>query len=93
MTALADTTTSQEQQVSDLVDQLLIKFPPRSTPAAKFLGEQFDLGLAWVHFPIGVGGLGVSPKYQKIVNEKVNSAGGPVLMHEIRSVMECADRR
>ena len=77
MTAVADVTTSPEQQVSDLVDQLLQNFPPQSTPSAKFLGQQFDLGLAWVHFPVGLGGLGVSPKHQKIVNERVTAAGGP----------------
>lgn len=77
MTTVADLSTSQEVQVSDLVDDLLAKFPPRSTPSAKFLGEQFDRGLAWVHFPVGVGGLGASPKHQKIVNEKITAAGGP----------------
>ena len=29
-------------------------------PAVEFLGAQFDLGLAWVHFPEGHGGLGLS---------------------------------
>ncbi len=77
MTTVAETPTSQELQVSDLVDELLAKFPPLSTPSKVFLGEQFDRGLAWVHFPIGVGGLGVSPKHQKIVNEKIGAAGGP----------------
>ncbi|MEO5975131.1 MAG: acyl-CoA dehydrogenase family protein [Ilumatobacteraceae bacterium] len=77
MTTVAELSTSQEVQVSDLVDDLLAKFPPQSTPSAKFLGEQFDRGLAWVHFPVGVGGLGASPKHQKIVNEKITSAGGP----------------
>ena len=42
-----------------------------------FLGEQFDRGLAWVHFPEGLGGLGVNPKLQKNINEKVFAAGGP----------------
>ena len=77
MTTVAETSTSQETQVSHLVDDLLAKFPPSSTPPSKFLGEQFDRGLAWVHFPIGVGGLGVSPKHQKVVNEKIGAAGGP----------------
>lgn len=77
MTVVAEISTAQEQQISDLVDELLAKFPPTSTPAVKFLGEQFDRGLAWVHFPIGLGGLGASPKHQKIVNEKVNAANGP----------------
>lgn len=77
MTAVVEVSTSQEQQVADLVEDLLVKFSPRATSAAKFLGEQFDRGLAWVHFPPGLGGLGVSPKHQRIVNEKIGAAGGP----------------
>jgi alkylation response protein AidB-like acyl-CoA dehydrogenase len=42
-----------------------------------FLGAQFDLGLAWVQFPVGHGGLGLSPRYQKIVNEYTAKAGAP----------------
>ncbi|MGE0880037.1 MAG: acyl-CoA dehydrogenase family protein [Acidimicrobiia bacterium] len=37
-----------------------------------FLAAQFDLGLAWVHFPEGLGGLGVSPKLQEIVETKLD---------------------
>ncbi len=69
--------TTDEQQVVTLVDELLEQFPPRSTPPATFLGEQFDRGLAWVHFPVGSGGLGVNPKLQRLVNERVFAAGGP----------------
>ena len=42
-----------------------------------FLGRQYDLGLAWVHFPEGYGGLGLSPKVQKLVNETLWRAGAP----------------
>lgn len=66
-----------ESEVSEIVDDLLASVPPASTDAATFLGAQFDRGLAWVHFPVGHGGLGVSPKFQKIVNEKIARAGGP----------------
>ena len=69
--------SAEEVQVADLADQLIAQHPPASTPAIAFLGAQFDLGLAWVHFPVGHGGLGVSPKFQKIVNEKIARAGGP----------------
>ena len=62
--------SAEEVQVADLADQLIAQHPPASTPAIAFLGAQFDLGLAWVHFPVGHGGLGLSPKFQKIVNEK-----------------------
>ena len=69
-----------EQQVADLVDELLTAFPPVDTEPAAFLGEQFDRGLGWVHFPVGHGGLGLSPKHQKYVNERLAAAGGPNAM-------------
>ena len=77
MTMTAASATTDEQQVSDLVDELLESFPPKSTDPITFLGEQFDRGLAWVHFPVGHGGLGVNPKLQKTVNERLFGAGAP----------------
>ena len=50
----------------------------RARPAkTEFLGAQFDLGLAWVSFPPGLGGLGVSVSLQKHVNERLAAAGAP----------------
>lgn len=72
-----DVIAEQEQRVAELTDQLVSQYPPSSTHAVVFLGAQYDMGLAWVHFPVGSGGLGVSPKFQKIVNEKIARAGGP----------------
>ena len=69
--------SADEQRVVDLVEKLLQDYPPRSTDATTFLGAQFDAGLAWVHFPVGHGGLGLNPKVQKVVNERVAAAGGP----------------
>ena len=50
--------------MTDLCDELLAELDPKTTPPAEFLGAQYDLGLAWVHFPEGFGGLGLSPKLQ-----------------------------
>jgi alkylation response protein AidB-like acyl-CoA dehydrogenase len=61
-----------------LADQLLTDFPPQETTAVKFLGEQYDRGLAWVHFPEGCGGLGLTPKDQQRVQSRLNHGGGPV---------------
>lgn len=75
---MSDTaTTSPEQTVNALVDELLAQFPPRQVSAAEFLGAQFDKGLAWVHFPVGNGGLGLNPKLQKLINERIFAAGAP----------------
>jgi alkylation response protein AidB-like acyl-CoA dehydrogenase len=71
------TLSADEQRVADLVDQLLREHPPKDTAPAAFLGAQFDLGLAWVHFPEGHGGLGLSPKLQKLINERIYAAGAP----------------
>jgi len=72
-----DVLSAEETWVAELTDQLISQNPPASTSAVAFLGAQFDLGLAWVHFPVGHGGLDLSPKFQKIVNEKIARAGGP----------------
>ncbi len=76
MTATA-TLTADEQKVSSLIDELLSEFPPRSTDPATFLGAQFDKGLAWVHFEPGHGGLGLNPKLQRTINERLFAAGAP----------------
>jgi alkylation response protein AidB-like acyl-CoA dehydrogenase len=81
MTITEPTLTVDEQRVSDLVDQLLAEHPPASTSPVAFLGAQFDLGLAWVHFPEGHGGLGLNPKLQKTINERVYAAGAPNPVH------------
>ena len=69
--------TSDEQKVSDLVDRLLKEFPPKATDPQTFLGAQFDAGLAWVHFEKGNGGLGLNPKLQRMINERLFAAGAP----------------
>jgi alkylation response protein AidB-like acyl-CoA dehydrogenase len=69
------TNGADEARVIALTEQLLTELDPRTVPAQEFLGRQFDLGLAWVHHPVGLGGLGLSPKLQRIVNERVFAAG------------------
>jgi alkylation response protein AidB-like acyl-CoA dehydrogenase len=61
--------------VNRLVDELLRDAPDPTTDQTTFAGEQFDRGLAWVHFPAGLGGLGLSPKYQPVINDRVFAAG------------------
>ena len=69
---------TDEATVLDLCKQLLDELPPKDTDPVTFLGRQFDLGLAWVHFPEGHGGLGLSPKLQRTINETLHKAGAPV---------------
>ena len=67
----------ETKELNERVDQLLASHPPKKTPAREFLEAQYDAGLAWVHFPVGLGGLGISPRHQKVINEKVFAAGAP----------------
>jgi alkylation response protein AidB-like acyl-CoA dehydrogenase len=77
MTVTETAKGSDERLVVERIDQLLAAHDPKSTDAATFLGAQYDAGLAWVHFPEGYGGLGASPKLQKIVGERLVGAGAP----------------
>ena len=77
MSTATATLTADEQRVSDLVAELLSEFPPKSTNPVAFLGAQFDKGLAWVHFEEGFGGLGLNPKLQRLINERIYPEGAP----------------
>jgi alkylation response protein AidB-like acyl-CoA dehydrogenase len=63
--------------VEELVDQLLEEMPPATTPAKEFLGEQFDRGLAWLHYPEGCGGLGLTPNDQQLAQSRLVAGGAP----------------
>ncbi len=68
------------ETITDLdarIDALLAEVPPRATDPVTFLGEQFDRGLAWVHFPVGCGGLGGSPAEQQHTLVRLANAGAP----------------
>lgn len=70
-------TENAERRLSEAAERLVTEFPPGQVPAAEFLGARFDAGLAWVHFPPGLGGLGVAPGLQGIADAIVEAAGGP----------------
>ena len=55
--------------------QELVNFRKDDQDIKEFWAKQFDLGLAWVHFPEGAGGLNVNPKYQLLVNETLRKEG------------------
>ncbi|HYI61584.1 MAG TPA: acyl-CoA dehydrogenase family protein [Acidimicrobiales bacterium] len=61
--------------VTDRLGRLLDE-GDRSDPVA-FRGLQYDLGLAWVHFPEGWGGLGLAPTHQRAVDAALRQAGAP----------------
>ena len=63
-----------EELVKDRLKEL-ISFREENQDIKDFWGKQFDLGLAWVHFPEGSGGLNVNPKFQLLVNETLRNEG------------------
>lgn len=67
--------TDELDHIDALIDELLAECPLPATPMPEFLGAQFDRGLAWVHFPTGHGGLGLSPKHQTHINSRLFAAG------------------
>lgn len=69
--------SADRDRVSALVDELLDMHDPSTTTPAEFWGAQFDLGLAWVQFPVGFGGLGVAPALQEVVAERLDAARVP----------------
>ncbi|MGA2210428.1 MAG: acyl-CoA dehydrogenase family protein [Acidimicrobiales bacterium] len=68
-------TTDPSADVAELVDQLIAEADPKTTDVVEFRHRQYELGLAWVHFPEGFGGLGLPPSYQREVDRRLAAAG------------------
>lgn len=56
---------------------LLAAHPPADTAPLDFLRARFDAGLAWVHFPRGLGGLDAPRALQAVVDAELEAAGAP----------------
>ncbi len=75
---MTDTLISAESEaklVADALADLLRDHDPTKESHEEFRGHQFDHGLAFVHFSVGNGGLGVSPTHQKDVEKALRDAG------------------
>ena len=68
---MADDTAVVVERTTRLLDEL----DPASTPPEKFRARQYELGLAWVSFPEGYGGLGLAPGLQREVDRRLAEAG------------------
>ncbi|HEX3899713.1 MAG TPA: acyl-CoA dehydrogenase family protein [Mycobacteriales bacterium] len=64
------------EEIDAALAALLGSADPGGDPTA-FLGAQYDAGLAWVSFPVGLGGLDVGVEWQAYVNDQISAAGGP----------------
>lgn len=59
------------------VEALLSTSDPATTDRLDFLRARFDAGLAWVHYPPGLGGLGLPRTTQSQVDRLLRTAGAP----------------
>jgi alkylation response protein AidB-like acyl-CoA dehydrogenase len=76
---MPDPTTDEttRDDLRERVRRLLTEHPPATTDRLEFLQAQFDAGLAWVHFPEGLGGLGIARGHQQLVDELLAAADAP----------------
>ncbi|MEC4020954.1 acyl-CoA dehydrogenase family protein [Streptomyces sp. H27-D2] len=56
---------------------LLAEHPPAGADRLDFLRARFDAGLAWVHFPTGLGGLDAPRALQAVVDDVLAAADAP----------------
>ena len=65
------------EELRERVRAFLADHDPRETPKQDFLNARFDAGLAWVHYPTGLGGLGLPRSLQQVVDAEFAAAGSP----------------
>jgi alkylation response protein AidB-like acyl-CoA dehydrogenase len=71
-------TVADAERVEDLARRVVADHDPKNVPIPEFLGACYDAGLSWVHFPEGLGGLGLSRGLQAVADRILQGAGGPV---------------
>lgn len=59
------------------IGEFLQTHDPADTPRTEFLRARFDAGLAWVHYPEGLGGRGLDAALQPAVDAEFAAAGAP----------------
>ena len=69
---MSDHAQMTEEELRARTRALLEEVHPETTEAIPFRRKQFEHGLAWVHFPEGHGGLGLSPKMNVIVLDEIS---------------------
>jgi alkylation response protein AidB-like acyl-CoA dehydrogenase len=67
--------SSPSDIVRERTDQLLSHADPATTDPVSFRRQQYESGLAWVHFPDGFGGLGLPPSLQREVDDRLSASG------------------
>ena len=59
------------EELRERTRALVAEVNPDEANRVTFRGAQFDHGLAWVHFPEGLGGLGLPPRMQAVVIDEL----------------------
>ena len=59
------------------VRAFLADHDPATTDRLDFVRARFDAGLAWVHYPVGLGGQGLPRTLQKVVDAEFTAANAP----------------
>ncbi|MEU0840546.1 acyl-CoA dehydrogenase family protein [Streptomyces sp. NPDC005962] len=72
-----DTTAVDADGLRSRTRALLDAHPPATTDRLDFLRARFDAGLAWVHYPVGLGGLDAPRSLQAVVDAELGAAGAP----------------
>jgi len=65
------------EELRERTRTFLAEHDPHEMPRQDFLNARFDAGLAWVHYPEGLGGLGLSRSLQQIVDAEFAAVGSP----------------
>jgi alkylation response protein AidB-like acyl-CoA dehydrogenase len=74
---MTTSTAPDVERLRTAVRDLLQQHPPATTDRLEFLRARFDAGLAWVHFPAGLGGRDLPRPLQRVVDEELAAAGAP----------------
>ena len=70
---MAEHRSMSEEELRERTRALLDEVHPERTDSVTFRRAQYDHGLAWVHFPEGYGGLGLSPKLNLVVQDEISN--------------------
>jgi alkylation response protein AidB-like acyl-CoA dehydrogenase len=64
-------------ELHEVLAEFLAAHDPAGMSRLDFLRARFDAGLAWVNFPVGLGGLGLPRTQQPVVDAALAEAGAP----------------
>jgi alkylation response protein AidB-like acyl-CoA dehydrogenase len=74
------------EAIRDRVRAFLAEHDPAEMANQDFNNARFDAGLAWVHYPEGLGGLGMSRALQNVVDAEFAAAGAPGHNAELNAI-------